>query len=863
MSGQVVPNVSTNDNNTHLLHFLLSCELAGRLVAQPKTNTFPPLVTMLAVLLTSLAMALTATSRLTITRSPDEQLPLIARVNKPYSWSLSSQTFNSTDGKITYSTSALPPWLSFDPGTLTFHGTPSAEDEGYPRIILTAQDSLSKTVSSEFTICVSSYPEPTVGLPVSQQFSRPAPSLSSVFIISPHSALSTGDPALRIPPKWSFSVGFEYETYKSDAALYYDVRQRDGSSLPAWMAFDSGAITVNGVTPKEAVFSQPDFFPLALYVSDQEGYSAFTVPFDLILAEHELSLAAECLPTINITKETPFSFTFSSPADFSGVLMDGRAIQPSEIVALIIDTSQCGNWLKYDRDTRTLSGDPGNDSFVPGQKPLRANIATAFNQSIEVPFYLATVPSCFTADPLPPIQGTPGLAIQFNLNQGSLAVPEHDDINITAAYEPHNIGVENWLKFTPESGELAGAVPLDFSATQVTVTFTAYSHVTHSTSHTSLLVVFAPPGGAKIGIRPSGLSSAAHSRLVLGLGITFGVIGGLCVFGGLLAAFRHCARVEDTAVGGEEGRNVWNEQDKIWYGVGTDEHRGYGWSNHKSNSLEKSYNFPPAIQELHLHGYPDLGLRRVSERSQSQSSPMSNLSPGVIRKREFFKKLRNTVRVVSDRAQGRKVSRQRPLIGNPIPTAPIAASAVARTPSGPFEEFGLPSHPGSTVMTNSPSASTTNHSIPRRRPDFAPPKPPFQVHFDVRPSRQPPSRSKASNTENQIHAAETVLHTRSRSLSISSSKSSSSYTTQPVGAGARPRLVPFTSASRVPVPHHADSPPGHISSNKRVISQTAKVWKADLKDGGANGETLDELKMGLHYAESLGVEPQSSKMRPR
>jgi axial budding pattern protein 2 len=149
-----------------------------------------------------------------------------------------------------------------------------------------------------------------------------------------------------------------------------------------------------------------------------------------------------------------------------------------------------------------------------------------------------------------------------------------------------------------------------------------------------------------------------------------------------------------------------------------------------------------------------LGLRRVSERSQQydEMNPSSDFtSPtgaAVMRKREFLSRIKETVRRVSDKYAVRKniPTAQRPVIGKPIlvgqsrgATNPESAEndqagpvVVPVSPTNPFgsDEMVLLSRPGSTFMSGSPSASTAEHSIPRRRPDFAPPRNVAQVHFN-------------------------------------------------------------------------------------------------------------------------------------
>ncbi|KAG6886215.1 hypothetical protein C0993_010777 [Termitomyces sp. T159_Od127] len=805
---------------------------------------------MLIPLLTFLSLALTVSSRLVVTQPPREQLPLIARVDKPYLWSLSPRTFISTSGTITYSTSTLPPWLSFDPGTLTFHGTPADKDQGYPKITVIAKDS-SGALSENFALVVTKNAEPLLNLPLSGQFSVPAPFLSSVFVMSPKTGIPTEIPALRIPPKWSFSIGFQYETFLSPTEMYYYARQRDGSPLPKWMTFNPKAITLNGVTPEESQVSQPAIISLSLYASDREGYSASSLPFALVISEHELSMSSS--PAIlNITAETSFSISFVSRLGMLGVLVDGRPLEESEIQALVIDTSGF-DWLKYDNGSRTLSGDPGNATL--GQTyPLLVSLE-AFNQTLRVPLCLEIVSSYFLSPILSPIQGIPGEMIEYDLQRDLSDVTRHEDDEVTVAFDPPKAG--EWLSFHHESRKLAGTVPTDFNEQQITITFTAYSSVTHSNSRARLSIVFAPPEHTKKGFHPLGLSRAAHTRLVLGLGIAFGAVGGLCLLGGLLAVFRRCARVEDTAIGGEEGRNVWSEQDKRWYDAG----RSDVWTGRDPNlsekpalSLDQSSNTREGPHER-AYGDLGLGLRRVSERSGSQGNKPNS---GVMSKREFFERLKETVRVVSDKVQGRKASRQRPVIGRPI----LPQQNEIHSSSTFFEQTGLPSHPGSTIMTNSPSTSTAEHSIPRRRADFAPPRSPAQVH--TRLSRQFSSGSSDSNSSERRHASEATVQTASKAMSMHSGRSTSgkSFITEPpIAAGVRPRLVPFTSASRVPIPHCPSSPSLDCnggSANKRVNSQSAKVWRREPRGELGKGSSNDELKMGLHYVQSLGADSQTS-----
>ena len=85
-----------------------------------------------------------------------------------------------------------------------------------------------------------------------------------------------------------------------------------------------------------------------------------------------------------------------------------------------------------------------------------------------------------------------------------------------------------------------------------------------------------------------------------------------------------------------------------------------------------------------------------------------------------------------------------------------------------------------------------------------------------------------------------------------------------MGPPSRPRLVPFTSSTRVPVPQTLVSPsvPGGNFIGNRIASQKAKLFKVDSQnnhlaiEGGIMkpSGTNDELTMGIHYVRSLGAD---------
>ncbi|KAI0353439.1 hypothetical protein OH77DRAFT_1591427 [Trametes cingulata] len=868
-----------------------------------------------------------ASSSVSVSYQLNDQLPPIARIHAPFSWTFSSNTFASaSNATLDYAASSLPAWLSFDPGTHTLHGIPDSADEGSPRITITASDPKSSdSASSSATLCVTPYPPPELHIPVEDQFNETNPSLSSVFLISNTSALYNSRPALRVPPKWSYSIGFQYNTFVAPNSLYYAATQADGSPLPDWVNFNERAMTFGGVTPHPEQLTGPKLVSLVLHASDQEGYSAASVPFDLVVAAHDLSLATGSLPTINVTTDAAFSLTLNSAVDFSGVLLDGEPISPANITSLDIDVSGLESWLRYNATSRTLSGQPPGD-FSSGILPV--TLGSSVNQTLHTNVTIAAVPSFFTTPDLQPILVNPWDGFTFDLVQyfsnSSGLGQQNSDVNLTAAYDPPQAG--DYLRFDSTTAQLSGTVPSDVSYAHISVTFTAYSRITHSTSHTSLPVSLSTADYAHQHNKTGGLSAAARARLLLGLKIAFGIISAFVSIAVAFAFIRRCTYVPDSAAVGEEGRRGWTDAEMKWYGIGIEvdgqaydgpkDEQGYGWSEGLGRPSSpgkegEGAGFGAALSRV---------LTRTLSNTPRPAHPLSPASlpqsPGMMKKAEFLGRIRATARVVSDQCRRVVSGPRRPTISKP--TLIMATEPRARASLGishiegtgyieglPIPNDSIPDLPhfdvtscapsGLTSLVDSPSSSTDARSVPRRRADFAPPRlvtTPPEAHAPDgrakakanRQSLKSLASSLATSSSTRTHEAEAVVQRATRATSVRSAASAFSFQSvgvtgsmpqmlevQAGGAAGRPRLVPFTSAARVPVPKlpssffspDLGSEEGGGAGPKRVASQMAKVFR-NVGPAEKTQESADELKTGIEYVRALGDDGRSlgSRVEP-
>ncbi|EIW79291.1 hypothetical protein CONPUDRAFT_127284 [Coniophora puteana RWD-64-598 SS2] len=801
---------------------------------------------MLAILLVLSGVLRLSLAVVTLQIPLQDQLPLIARLNQAYYWTFSADSFStSTNEPVVYSSSTLPRWLSFDGSSRTFHGTPTSSDEGTPQITLWASDGISN-VSCTFTICASSFPSPLMKIPLDQQFSSVVtnPSLSSVFSLAENSALATGNPSLRVPPGWSFSVGLDEDTFTSPNSLYYYAILSDGGPLPDWVEFNPNTVTFDGHAPHSDALPTPYKLPIAIHASDQAQYSAQVTYFDIVIADHELS-ANSSLPTLNITASSPFNITLASSADFSGILVDGNPIQTSNITSLSVDVSSYANWLSYDEPSRTLYGQlPANFQLPNNAEPtLPAAVSTNFNQTVLTNVSLNLVSSYFSETDLGDIEANPGSSVTFSLKQFVRNISDPADANTTASYFPSD--ARNYLAFDAGTSLLTGRIPSNSSIAETVVTFAAYSATSHSTSHAILRIV--SPENTKA--KSDAGKAAVTERVKIILAVVFGIIGLILVLGLLLALVRHYSKVRDSAVTGEEGTRAWTDDERKWYGLDPKTH-----PNTAKESLEyMPRSYVSTSQQLVQEKF-GLGLQRLTP--SASLSRVAGAPSRLMKKGDFLGKIKQTARIVSDKYRRKPV---RPVISRPMGLAKDEEHT--HVDGLPFEgdfndiirqvsEHNIPDHrvfyrPVNTLpsftMSSSPSISTADRSIPRRRADFAPPRP------SPIPQQPAPAVTRQTDDKSTIRA------------SVQSEQSAISEQTLPE-ENVVAHLKPFTHSARVPVPKSASTSAngsGGLEAGKRIVSQTANLLSPNGIDGRAS---VEDLRLGMHYVRSLG-EGDSTKVR--
>ena len=144
--------------------------------------------------------------------------------------------------------SALPTWLSFDPGTRSFSGAPTNGEVGTLDVKVTATDGATTSVAHVFALGVNNTNDaPVADVPIEDQ------------------AAQEGEAFVFAVPEGAFV------DVDGGDSLSYSVFLADGSALPEWLSFDSETRTFSGMPPESAAGE----FGIRVTATDSYGESSF------------------------------------------------------------------------------------------------------------------------------------------------------------------------------------------------------------------------------------------------------------------------------------------------------------------------------------------------------------------------------------------------------------------------------------------------------------------------------------------------------------------------------------------------------------------------------------------------------------
>jgi hypothetical protein len=277
----------------------------------------------------------------TITYPINSQVPPVARLSEPFSYTFSISTFFSYL-PITYTLSNAPSWLSLDSGTRTLSGTPTQTDVGDNiitafEVVLTASDQ-SGSVSLKSTLVISNNQAPVVNIPISSQL----PYLGSF------NAPST----LLLRRSTPFRLDFQRDTFLeggSSTALFYYATTTANTPLPSWLTFDAPTLSFSGQAPDYSVL-----IGIQIIASDVEGFSGSSVSFEMAVGTHTFAFSSQ-----NISFEAIPGADIKFRGLAGNIELDGQRTDISSIASI---TAQTPSWLNFDNSTLTISGHTPTDA---------------------------------------------------------------------------------------------------------------------------------------------------------------------------------------------------------------------------------------------------------------------------------------------------------------------------------------------------------------------------------------------------------------------------------------------------------------------------------------------------------------------
>ncbi|XJC96119.1 putative Ig domain-containing protein [Pectobacterium polonicum] len=353
--------------------------------------------------------------------------------------------------------SPLPAWLSFNPATGTFSGTPGNADVGSLTIKVTATDGSSASVSTTFGLTVTNVNDaPVVATPIPAQSVAQDGSLS--FTV----------------PAGTFTDPDVGDTLTLSATL------ANGSPLPSWLTFNAATGTFSG-TPGNA-----DVGSLTIKVTATDGSSAsVSTTFGLTVTNvNDAPVVATPIPAQSVAQDGSLSFTV--PA---GTFTDPDVGDTLTLSATLANGSPLPSWLTFNAATGTFSGTPGNADV--GSLTIKVTATDGSSASVSTTFGLTVTnvnDAPVVATPIPAQSVAQDGSLSFTVPAGTFTDPDVGDTLTLSATLANGSPLPSWLTFNAATSTFSGT-PGNADVGSLTIKVTATDGSSASVSTTFGLTV--------------------------------------------------------------------------------------------------------------------------------------------------------------------------------------------------------------------------------------------------------------------------------------------------------------------------------------------------------------------------------------
>ncbi len=310
-----------------------------------------------------------------------------AEINHPYNFTVPDGTFIDEDegDVLTYTTSSLPTWLSFDPLSLIFSGLPTLSDAGTQTIQLKVIDNAGASASTSFRLEIKQFP--ILENPLSSQLA------------------TVGQPFIYLAPRNTFSS-------PNGDPLSFQARRSNGDSLPNWLGFVGAKLELKG-TPSR---TDKGRLTLKLIAEDSKGgWAENSFHIDIV----------DSLSVESARVERPF--TYALPDN-----MIPNPQGPITYNATLTDSSPLPAWFEFNTSTAILSGVP------PLNKEGDYNVLITADDGVQAPAF-GTVLFNVEANGQPKVANeisnqvaTVGQKFRFVVPENIFIDPNNDPLTLSA-----------------------------------------------------------------------------------------------------------------------------------------------------------------------------------------------------------------------------------------------------------------------------------------------------------------------------------------------------------------------------------------------------------------------------------------------
>ena len=260
-----------------------------------------------------------------------------AKQGTAFNFQIPTNTFTDIDAGdvLTYSATlengnALPSWLTFNPTTRTFSGTPTNDNVGNLNVKVAATDKAGATVSDIFTITVENVNDaPIVANLIADQNAKQGTAFNFQIPTNTFTDIDAGD------------------------VLTYSATLENGNALPSWLTFNSTTRTFSGTPTNDNVGN----LNVKAIATDKAGVTVsdiFTITIENV---NDAPTLANTIADQNAKQGTAFNFQI--PTNTFTDIDAGDVLTYS---ATLENGNALPSWLTFNSTTRTFSGTPTNDN---------------------------------------------------------------------------------------------------------------------------------------------------------------------------------------------------------------------------------------------------------------------------------------------------------------------------------------------------------------------------------------------------------------------------------------------------------------------------------------------------------------------